>query len=134
MGQEIGVKIIFFDGVCTLCNSTIDFLLPRIKNDQLKFSSLQGTKAQLLLQTEDLAQLKTIIYFTDNKTYYASDAIIEIAKELHWPWRIFSLLDIFPKGVRDFCYYFISRRRYSLFGKNNSCRIPSESERSRFLL
>jgi predicted DCC family thiol-disulfide oxidoreductase YuxK len=127
------LKIVFFDGVCGLCNKAVDFILKNNKKRNLKVASLQGLKAQKYLSDNDLKKLDSIIFFTEFRTLYKSDAIIEISKDLVFPYNLIQHLEVFPKWLRDFIYDFIALNRYRWYGKNKSCRLPAPNEKDRFL-
>ena len=126
------VKIIFFDGVCVLCNGFADFILKYDRNKTLKLASLQGTKAQILLPTEDLIELNSILYYVDGQLYRSTDAVLKILAELGGGWKLLSYLKIIPRFIREPIYFFIAKNRYRFFGKNESCRLPTPEERQRF--
>ena len=126
------VKIIFFDGVCVLCNGFADFILKYDRNKTLKLASLQGTKAQILLPTEDLKELNSILYYVDGQLYRSTDAVLKILAELGGGWKLLSYFKIIPRFIREPIYFFIAKNRYRFFGKNESCRLPTPEEKIRF--
>ncbi|MFT5641825.1 MAG: putative DCC family thiol-disulfide oxidoreductase YuxK [Cyclobacteriaceae bacterium] len=137
MGSDFKVEnkeIIFFDGICNLCNGAVDLIL---KKDQAKifyFSSLQSDFANKFLSqygynNEDL---DTILYFSKGAVYSKSTAVLKIASHLSF-YRNFYFLRIIPAPLRDFFYVLIANSRYSIFGKKNTCRLPTQEERERFL-
>ena len=126
-------KIIFFDGVCNLCNQFVDFVLKADKKNEIKIASLQGETAKKTLAQEDLTNLSTVIYFKDEKTYKESRAVLEIASDLGWPYKILKAFIIIPSPLRDLIYKTVSKYRYKIFGKRQTCRLPTESEKQQFL-
>lgn len=62
-----------------------------------------------------------------------SDAALEIARLMGGPWRVFGAARLLPRGIRDWAYRLIARNRYRLFGRTESCRIPTPALRARFL-
>jgi len=127
--------IVFFDGVCNLCNRSIDFILKRDSKKYFRFVSLQSKVANDLLEMEgvDKQNLGTIILLKSGKTFYRSDAILEILRQLKAPWPLLYVFKIVPRFVRDGLYNLVSKNRYQWFGKRNTCRIPSSKERAQFL-
>jgi predicted DCC family thiol-disulfide oxidoreductase YuxK len=121
-------KIIFFDGVCNLCNSSVDFVMKRDSAHQFFFASLQGETAKKYLSKTELSSLRTIIYYDHGHKYFESTAALKIAKELPTPWSLLSGFLIIPRLFRDPIYNFISINRYRWFGKLDICRLPSEEE------
>lgn len=126
-------KILFFDGVCNLCNVFVSFLVERNVKKQIFFSSLQGKAAQEKLPRGLIDNLETVVFLEGKSLYVRSDAAIRVLMELGGGWRALSVLLYIPKPVRDFIYMLISRNRYSLFGKKETCRLPSSEEKEMFL-
>ncbi|MDH5581934.1 MAG: DCC1-like thiol-disulfide oxidoreductase family protein [Bdellovibrionales bacterium] len=125
--------IVFFDGVCSLCNGFVDFLMSHNKNKKLKFASLQGNTAKSYIDQISLNELKTIIVYHKGKTFKKSEAIFLIVKNLGAPWNLFIIFRLIPRFICDAIYDFIARHRYEIFGKKDTCRIPTEDEKSYFL-
>lgn len=128
--------VILFDGVCNFCNCTVNLMIKYDQLGVLKFSPNQSTAGQKMVKDFeiDIQTIKTVIAIIDDKVYFKTDAIIEIAKRLSgWP-RIFSLLKFIPKPFRDFFYDIFAKYRYTLFGKKTQCMLPDLSVKDRFLL
>jgi len=127
--------IVFFDGICNLCNSTIDFLVRNNPNENLKFSSLQSefTRKFLAEYSINLNQLSTIYFYENGQLYKKSKAAFHIAQHLNAPYRYLNFFSFLPEGFTNFFYDLIAKNRYRLFGKKETCRIPTEAELSRFL-
>lgn len=127
--------IVFFDGVCNLCNSTVDFLIRHNKNGTLKFSSLQSdfTSQFLAQQPIDLNQLSTIYFYTNGQLHQKSKAAFNIAQHLNAPYKYLNFFSFLPESFANFFYNIIAKNRYRLFGKKETCRIPTQAELSRFL-
>ncbi len=127
--------VIFFDGVCNLCNQSVDFIIKRDSSKDFRFASLQSEAARSLLKNKsiDLQSIRTIILLKDGKTFYRSDAILEIVWQLSAPWPLLYVFKIVPRFIRDGMYNLVSKHRYNWFGKLDSCRVPSKEERARFL-
>jgi predicted DCC family thiol-disulfide oxidoreductase YuxK len=128
------MNIVLFDGVCNLCNSTVLFLIKHDTNNQLKFSAQQTEVGQKLLRSQHIGDDKnSVILISENKVYYKSDAIIEIAKMLTgWP-KILQYSKVFPKWLRNAVYDLVAKNRYRIFGKRNECAVPSASNKERFI-
>ena len=125
--------ILFFDGVCGLCNGLVDWLLPRDKHQRMKFSTLQGTTAKALLPVALTQDLDTVVVWYRGKVLLRSDAILACLSELGGVWKLVALLKIIPRPLRDTVYGFIARHRYGWFGQRQTCRLPLPGERLRFL-
>lgn len=135
MKNNVHQPIIFFDGVCNLCNSSVNYFIKRDKKNILKFASLQSDAAkQILLQFGvEKVDLKSIIVLNNNKLYLESSAIIEILKQLGGIYKIFTIFWIIPKPIRDFLYQIIAKNRYRWFGKKESCMIPTPELKNKFI-
>lgn len=126
-------SIVFFDGVCGLCNSTVDFLMNKDTENRLKFAPIQGQTAEQRLNPSD-RDLNSIVFLQDGRTWKRSSAIVRILKTLPQPWRLLgSCLWLIPKPIRDFSYSLVARWRYRFFGKHESCRMPTDEDRAKLL-
>jgi len=129
-----GEPVIFFDGVCGLCNSWIDFIISRDRRRKFRFGPLQGETARDWLQLAPDASFDSVTLVDHTGIYRKSDAVSRILAYLGGGWRIIGcLLQFVPRLLRDWGYDFIARRRYRWFGKKESCRLPTPDERTRFL-
>jgi predicted DCC family thiol-disulfide oxidoreductase YuxK len=127
--------IILFDGVCNLCNSSVDFLIRHDKHDKFRFASLQsdiGIELQKKFNL-DPEELKTFFLIDGAKYYSRSTAALKAAKELGFPWNLAYMFILVPRFIRDSVYRLISRYRYKWFGKRSTCRLPSPEEKVKFL-
>lgn len=127
------MNLIFFDGVCGLCNRFVNLLIEADKNNVLKFAPLQGTTAAELLSKEFIHELKTIVYYRNYEIFTESDAVLEILKSIGGIWAIFYIFKWIPKFIRDYIYKWISLHRLEWFGRLDRCRIPTKEDRARFL-
>lgn len=128
-------KIIFFDGVCGLCNTFADWVIRRDKKNIFLFSPIQGetAKGRLGPLPENSDEWSIIYSNQNNELKYASSAVLDILYELGGGWRILSYFSVLPVSLRDWVYRFIAKRRYRWFKKRDSCRIPTKEERHKFL-
>ncbi|RDW17726.1 thiol-disulfide oxidoreductase DCC family protein [Oceanobacillus chungangensis] len=127
-------KIILFDGVCNFCSSSVKFIIKRDKLAKFKFGSLQSKIGQELKNNTNLPEnTDSIILIEDGKSYDKSTAALRISKELDGLWKLFYMLIIIPKPLRDIAYNYLAKNRYKWFGKKNECMLPSPEIRSRFL-
>lgn len=125
--------IILFDGVCNLCNSSVQFIIRRDPAAYFSFASLQSEIGQQLLQEHQYhGQLDSVILIENNKLYAKSDAALRIVRRLP-SWRILSAGRFIPRSIRDSIYQFVAKHRYRWFGKQEVCMLPSPEIRSRFL-
>lgn len=126
-------QILFFDGVCNLCNAFVDFLIQRDKEAKFTFAPLQGETAARLLPAHIPAQLKSVVLYQDGKTWEKSDAALVVLTELGGIWGLAKIFWLLPRVFRDAIYEFVAANRYKLFGKRETCRLPTPAEKSRFL-
>ena len=128
-------SILLFDGHCSLCNAAVDFVLKRDAKKKLLFASIQGSEGQRVLKMYQLppSYLETLVLVEQGQVYLGSTAALRVARLLGGGWPLFYLLIIIPKGLRDRIYQWIGTHRYKWFGRRASCRIPTASEKSRFL-
>ena len=138
MGEEHSTanhSIILFDGVCNLCNASVQFIIKRDPRAQFKFASLQSEVGMSLLQKYNLPahSLRSILLIMDNKVYDRSSAALHIARKLNGPWPWMYGFIVVPPFIRDFIYNWVAHNRYSWFGKREECMIPTPDIQSRFI-
>ena len=126
---------VFFDGVCNLCNRSVNFLISKDKKEVLKFASLQSDYAQNTIPKELLNRenLDTIIVYSDGQFYDRSNAVLKLCKVLGGGFYVVLIGYLIPRFVRDGLYRFIANNRYHWFGKQFQCRVPSPELKDRFL-
>ena len=126
-------RIVFFDGVCGLCNRFADRLLRWDRKHVLRFAPLQGTTAAARLTDDAGADLTTVVLLDEAGIHTRSEAALRIISHLGGAWRLINVLRIFPRVLRDAVYDWISWHRYGWFGKREVCRVPTAEERGVFL-
>ena len=126
---------VFFDGVCNLCNRSVNFLISKDKKNSIKFASLQSEYAQNLIPKEVLnrGNLDTIIVYMDGKFYDRSHAVLKLCKILGGLYSVFLIGYLIPRFIRDGLYRLIANNRYRWFGKTEQCRVPTQALKERFL-
>ena len=127
--------IILFDGVCNLCNTSVQFIIKRDSKKNFMFSSLQSDAGQAILLQNNLENLDfdTIILLEDGIVYDKSTAILKIIRRLSGFYKFGYIFIMVPKFIRDFVYKIIAKNRYKWFGKRDTCMIPTEELKLRFL-
>lgn len=127
--------IVLFDGVCNLCNSAVDLIVRNDKEGNFKVGALQDEKTKAILKDYSIKEdyLDSIILIRGEKVFYKSRAALEIAKKLHGAWPLLYGFIVVPGFIRDPVYDWIARNRYRWFGKKETCRLPTATERARFL-
>lgn len=127
--------VILFDGVCTLCNAVVQFVIPRDPDGRLRFASLQSDPGQELLLRHDFAteDFDSIVLVEGEQAYTKSDAVLKIADVLGWPYSLARMGRPLPAALRDWLYDVIADNRYDWFGRRDQCMVPDEDVRDRFL-
>ena len=130
-----GQAIILFDGVCNVCNGFVNFLIPRDTKNHFRFGSLQSDQAKELLKTfsHSSNDLSTVILVEDNQLYSQSTAVLKIARNMGGAWPLLYGFIIIPKPIRDFFYKLFANNRYKLFGKKDSCMMPTPALKAKFI-
>lgn len=128
-------QIIFFDGICNLCNGFVQFIIKRDPRARFQFASLQSKAGEKAMKESALpaASLSTVVYLKDDHYYFKSSAALHILKDLGRGWNLFYGFILIPKPLRDGVYNILARNRYRLFGKRAECMIPTPELRDRFL-
>jgi predicted DCC family thiol-disulfide oxidoreductase YuxK len=122
--METEQAIILFDGICNLCNSTVDFLLKYDKKKHFNFVPLQSEEGKLYIAKYQIqADIDSVILIKTNHVYFESDAAVEVFGMLSFPWKSARFIKFIPKKLRDKIYSWIAKNRYRWFGKRESCRI-----------
>ncbi len=129
-------QILLFDGKCNLCNSLVKFVIRKDKNARIRFASLQSDTGKLLLTDAGLNadSTDTVVYFSSDKVFVRSAAVLNLLKDLGGGWILFYSLVIIPSFIRDFFYNIIAKNRYRIFGRRETCMVPSKDIESRFIL
>ena len=127
--------ILLFDGVCNLCNSIVQFIIKRDPKGKFKFSSLQSESGQALLRQFGLPtnDFDSFVFISGDKYFLKSSAGLHVLKELGGVWKVFFMFIIFPRPLRDFIYNIIAKTRYRIFGKRDTCMVPTPDIKQRFL-
>jgi len=127
--------VILFDGVCNLCNGSVQFVIKHDKAGLFTFASLQSEAGQKLLNEYQIpgTDLSSFILIQDEKAYIKSTAALLVVKQLKGVVKYLYIFRVIPTFIRDGVYNFVARNRYRWFGRNESCMIPSPELRARFL-
>lgn len=126
--------IILFDGICNYCNSMVNFIIKQDKRKLIMFGTLQSETGQNLLDKFDVPKdIDSFVFIEKETAYLQSTAALKVMKHLPLYWQWTQAFWIVPKPIRDGIYNFIAKRRYKWFGKKESCMIPTQDVRSRFL-
>lgn len=126
------LTIVFFDGVCGLCNKTVDRLWKADKSELLFFSPLQSRTAETLIPAE-LNALDTLVLMHGGRFYTQSRAVLKLAWLVKGWWLPLLLLWPFQPFVGDLVYRWVAKNRITWFGELEQCRMPDPNQAHRFL-
>ena len=131
-----GKKIILFDGVCNLCEASVQFVIKYDKKDVFRFVALQSELGIEIIKHIGLENnnIDSVILYEPGIAYnYKSAAALEIAKNLGGFFHFGTVFKLIPNGLRNLIYDYIARNRYLWYGKKDSCLLPTEEIKSKFL-
>ncbi|MEP7252705.1 MAG: thiol-disulfide oxidoreductase DCC family protein [Ginsengibacter sp.] len=128
-------SIILFDGVCKLCNSAVNFVIKRDKNNRIQFAPLQSETARVLLKDSAInaSELKSFVFIDKGVLYTESTAALKVCRYLSSLWPLCYGLMVVPRFIRDGFYRWVGKNRYKWFGKKDECMIPTPELRAKFL-
>jgi predicted DCC family thiol-disulfide oxidoreductase YuxK len=127
--------IILFDGVCNLCQKSVQFVISKDTANQFKFASLQSPIGQQLLAQHQLSttDMSSFVLLKNTQIYVKSDAGLQVLKTLGYPWRLLYVFILLPKGIRDAVYRFVARNRYRFWKTSSHCWLPTKELKAKFL-
>jgi predicted DCC family thiol-disulfide oxidoreductase YuxK len=126
--------LILFDGVCNFCSASVNFVIKNDSQNRYQFASLQSDYGQALLTQHHLNNydLNTVFLISNGKLYSKSEAVLQIARHLRgWSW--IAWFRWVPLFIRNTLYDLVARNRYRIFGKANTCHIPTAAQKNRFI-
>jgi len=128
-------KVILFDGVCNLCNSTVTYVIKRDKKDVFRFAALQDSAGQVLIKKHgiDTSKVDSILFVDGDKIYAKSTAALKIAKNMNGLYPLLYGFMIVPNFIRNWVYDYVASNRYRWYGKKESCMIPTPELKRKFL-
>ena len=129
-------KIILFDGVCNLCEASVQFVIQYDKNDVFRFVALQselGQKIILHIGIQDKNIDSIILYHPGFAYYYKSEAALQIAKNLGGFFHFGTFFKIIPTGLRNVLYDYVAKNRYKWYGKKERCMMPTAEIKAKFI-
>jgi predicted DCC family thiol-disulfide oxidoreductase YuxK len=128
------LNVIFFDGYCGLCNGFVDFIMKIDKKRVFRFSPLQSEYARQHLPAEFVTDLKSVIVQVEGRNLRKTEAVLAVFKLIGPPWSLLVIGRILPPRLLNVFYDMVAENRYQLFGKRDSCRLPTPEERALFIL
>tara|TARA_R110002050_G_scaffold56512_1_gene127017 strand:- start:118888 stop:119295 length:408 start_codon:yes stop_codon:yes gene_type:complete len=134
--MELDKKIILFDGVCNLCNASIQLVIKHDKKDEYRFAALQSEHGRKMTAERhiDTTAIDSIILIEPGVAYYTkSTAVLKVGKNFGGLWSLLAVFEWIPEGIRNVVYDFIAKNRYKWYGKKDSCMIPTPELKAKFL-
>jgi len=127
--------IVIFDGVCNFCNGAVNFIIKRDSTGRFVFTPMQSPTGQKLIEKYGAAMVgvDTFLLVKEGQCFERTDAALEITKDLSGLWHWFRVLKILPQPFLDHFYRLFARNRYRLFGRRETCMVPTAGVRDRFL-
>ncbi|MCS7037951.1 MAG: thiol-disulfide oxidoreductase DCC family protein [Saprospiraceae bacterium] len=126
--------LLLFDGVCHLCAGSVQWVLKRDKKGIFRFAPLQSEVGQQALKGLGVSEnVDSVVLIIGQRAYVRSDAALEVARRLDFPWSLLAVFRVVPRLVRDAVYDWIARHRYRWFGRSETCWVPKAEWRARFL-
>ncbi|WP_417370071.1 thiol-disulfide oxidoreductase DCC family protein [Flavobacterium beibuense] len=132
----VNKKIILFDGICNLCDSTVQFIIKRDKKDIFRFVALQSELGEQIIKHIGINRSKTdsiILYEPGVAYYYKAEAAIKIASALGGLFPLMNIFSVLPKSLSNSVYDYIAKNRYKWYGKKDECMIPTPEMKAKFL-
>lgn len=129
-------KIILFDGVCNLCESSVQFVIQHDTKDQFRFVALQSELGQRILNHIGINPKNidsVVLYEPGIAYYYKSNAAIQIARHLGGFFHFGTIFRIIPTALRNALYDYVAANRYKWYGKKESCLLPTPELKAKFL-
>lgn len=128
-------NIILFDGLCNLCNSSVNFIIKKDAKNVFRFAALQSDAGKAIAEKYkiDISGMLSFILISNGTYYDKSTAALRIARQLPRGYSLLYIFIIIPKFIRDAAYALIAKNRYKWFGKKDSCMVPSSDIRDKFL-
>ena len=128
--------VLLFDGVCNLCNASVQWILKRDPRGHFRFAALQSEIGQKLLRQHGLASenFDTVVLVAGDRIFLRSDAALEIVRHIGGFWQLLYVFKILPRTLRDAVYNLVARNRYRWFGHREECMLPQPEWKERFLL
>lgn len=139
---NIPQRLLLFDGVCNLCNRSVQFVIHHDPAGKFKFAALQSPYAEKVLKDfpevswanrPEQHNWRSIIFILNGRCYTKSSAILKVMSLMKFPWKFAVVFYIIPRPLRDALYNFIAKRRYHWFGKKDSCMVPTPELQARFM-
>ena len=131
-----GKRLVIFDGVCNLCNASVQYIIKHDKKDRFRFAAIQSEFGQEIITNQHIDTVKTdsiILYSEISGIHYKSSAALRIASQLGFPRNVMAVFLIVPPFIRNWVYDYIAKNRYKWYGKREECMVPTEELQEKFI-
>jgi len=129
-------QLILFDGVCNLCNNTVQYVIKHDKNNMFMFAALQSDIGKQVINEFNIDATKVdsiLLYSKEKGISYKSSAALKIANGLGFPYNLMSTFFIVPPFIRNWVYDYVAKNRYKWYGKKDTCMVPTPELQVKFL-
>ena len=128
-------RIVYYDGVCGLCDGFVELLVKLDKKKKLKFSSLQGESGKRLLNklNLDLEEFDTVLFKVNDQVYTKSTAVFKIINSIGGIIKLFLVFNLLPRRFNDWIYSKVAKNRFKIFGKLDKCDISKFNKPGQFI-
>jgi predicted DCC family thiol-disulfide oxidoreductase YuxK len=132
---QIPDNLVLFDGVCNLCNASVQFIIRHDRTAIFHFVALQSEIGREICRSQGLdpADAQTFVLISGGRILVRSDAAIQVVSRFGGAWRFFEVFRLVPRVARDWIYSVVARNRYRWFGRTDACMIPIPDVKARFL-
>lgn len=127
--------VLLFDGVCNLCNNTVNFIIDHDPKGKFKFAALQSEFGETKLKELNLDKedFDSIVLLSEGKAYSKSTAALKVSRHLTGLWPALYAFIVIPAFLRNLIYDLVARNRYRIWGRRDQCRIPTPELKQRFI-
>ena len=128
-------RVLLFDGVCNLCNSSVNWIIDHDPAGKFSFAALQSDYGSARMRDfgADPAVLDSVVLIQNGKLYKKSRAALEVARQMKGLYPALYVFRLIPPFLRDLIYNWVAKNRYKWFGERNECRMPTPELKSRFV-
>lgn len=130
-----GEDVVVFDGVCVLCSGFLKFMLRFDRQKQFRFVVAQSDRGEALYAHLGLksADYDTNLVIVGGHVHTKLDASAAAMKALGGVWHVAGLVQLLPRRVSDWLYDRVALNRYAVFGRTETCMMPTADIKARFL-
>lgn len=134
-GVRVDERVVLFDGVCKLCHGWARFLIRFDRGRKFKLATVQSAEGRAILQFYGMSTeaFETMLVVDGSRRYVKSAAFIRVMARLPFPWPLAAAVWVIPAFVRDWLYDRVALNRYAIFGRYDTCLLPTPDHESRFL-